>query len=393
MTETAMMPTYARIDLSFERGEGAYLFSTDGRRFLDFGSGIAVNALGHSHPHLVKVLQEQGAKLWHTSNLFRIPEGEKLAGRLCDASFADQVFFTNSGAEALECSIKVARKYQSHNGHPEKYRIICCNGSFHGRTLATIAAGGGEKLLAGFGPAVEGFDHVAFDNLNEMKAAITPETAAIMVEPVIGEGGIIPASHEYLKGLRETCDEFGLLLIFDEVQCGLGRTGKLFAHEWADVQPDIAASAKGIGGGFPLGACLATKEAAAGMVPGTHGSTYGGNPLATAVGNGVLDVVMAPGFLSSVIAISNYLNEALEKLTKRHSDKIDLVRGAGLMVGIKVAEAYPVGNVITALRENGLIAIPAAENTVRLLPPMIIEQSHVDEAAAILDKTFSELEG
>lgn len=226
MTETALMPTYARIDLSFEKGEGAYLFSTDGRRFLDFGAGIAVNSLGHSHPHMVKVLQDQAAKLWHTSNLFRIPEGELLAKRLCEASFADQVFFTNSGAEALECSIKVARKYQSHVGNPEKYRVICCEGAFHGRTLATIAAGGGEKLLAGFGPAVEGFDHVAFDNLNEMKAAITPETAAIMVEPIIGEGGIIPASYDYLKGLRETCDEFGLLLIFDEVQCGLGRTGK-----------------------------------------------------------------------------------------------------------------------------------------------------------------------
>jgi acetylornithine/N-succinyldiaminopimelate aminotransferase len=391
MTETALMPTYARIDLSFEKGEGAYLFSTDGRRFLDFGAGIAVNSLGHSHPHMVKVLQDQAAKLWHTSNLFRIPEGELLAKRLCEASFADQVFFTNSGAEALECSIKVARKYQSHVGNPEKYRVICCEGAFHGRTLATIAAGGGEKLLAGFGPAVEGFDHVAFDNLNEMKAAITPETAAIMVEPIIGEGGIIPASYDYLKGLRETCDEFGLLLIFDEVQCGLGRTGKLFAHEWAEVTPDIAASAKGIGGGFPLGACLATKEAAAGMVPGTHGSTYGGNPLAMAAGNGVLDVIMAAGFFDSVNAISSYLSKELNDLANKHADKIVLVRGSGLMLGIKIADALPVGNVITALRENGLIAIPAAENTVRLLPPMIIEKIHVDEAVAILDSTLSAL--
>ena len=391
MTETAMMPTYARIDLSFEKGEGVYLFSTDGRRFLDFGAGIAVNALGHAHPHLVQVLQDQSAKLWHTSNLFRIPEGEKLAGRLCENSFADQVFFTNSGAEALECSIKVARKYQSHNCNPEKYRIICCDGAFHGRTLATIAAGGGEKLLAGFGPAVDGFDHVAFDNLNEMRAAITAETAAIMVEPIIGEGGIIPASHDYLKGLRETCDEFGLLLIFDEVQCGLGRTGKLFAHEWAGVTPDIAASAKGIGGGFPLGACMATKEAAAGMVPGTHGSTYGGNPLATAVGNGVLDVVLAPGFLDQVQAISAYLKDKLNSLAVAHQDKVDQVRGEGLMMGIKLAEGVVLGDAITALRDNGLITVPAAENTVRLLPPMIIEESHVDEAVAIFDKTLTVL--
>ena len=388
MSDTSMMPTYARIDLSFEKGEGAYLFASDGRRFLDFGSGIAVNALGHSHPHLVEVLQEQSSKLWHTSNLFRIPEGERLATRLCQNSFADYVFFTNSGAEALECSIKVARKYQSHVGTPEKYRILCCDGAFHGRTLATIAAGGGDKLLQGFGPAVEGFDHVPFNNLNELRSAITPETGAIMVEPIQGEGGIIPAAEGYLKGLREACDEFGLLLIFDEVQCGLGRTGKLFAHEWTEVTPDVMASAKGIGGGFPLGACMATEKAAAGMGPGTHGSTYGGNPLATAVGNGVLDVVLASGFLEQVVEISDYLRSKLDQLSADHSTVVDYVRGDGLMIGVKLQAACPVGDAITALRENGMIAIPAADNVIRLLPPMTIEAHHVDEAVAILNKTF-----
>ncbi|MBL6933691.1 MAG: aspartate aminotransferase family protein, partial [Rhodospirillales bacterium] len=283
-----VMPTYARIDVTFERGEGAYLFDTNGRRFLDFASGIAVTALGHCHPHLVAAVQQQAGQLWHTSNLYHIPGQEKLAQRLVAATFADSVFFSNSGAEAVECALKMARKYHADNGNPERYRVIALNNAFHGRTLATIAAGGQEKHLAGFAPAVDGFDHVPFGNLNEVRAAIGAETAAIIVEPVQGEGGINPASTEFLKGLRAAADEFGILLIFDEVQCGMGRTGKLFAHEWAGVTPDIMAVAKGLGGGFPVAACLASERTAQALSAGSHGSTFGGNPMSMAAANAVL---------------------------------------------------------------------------------------------------------
>ncbi|HET6223911.1 MAG TPA: aspartate aminotransferase family protein, partial [Dongiaceae bacterium] len=308
------MPTYNRADVAFERGEGAYLYATDGRRFLDFTCGIAVTALGHAHPHLVKTLTEQAQKVWHTSNLFRIPHQERLAQRLVAATFADTVFFGNSGAEAMECSIKVARKYHAANGQPERFRIITFEGAFHGRTLATLAAGGQQKYLDGFGPKADGFDQVPFGDVKALAKAITPATAAILIEPVQGEGGVRPVPSEFLRHLRETCDEHGMLLVFDEIQTGMGRTGKLFAHEWAGVTPDVMAVAKAIGNGFPMGACLATAKAASGMTAGTHGSTYGGNPLAMAVGNAVLDVMLAEGFLDRVQQTASHLRQQLAML-------------------------------------------------------------------------------
>jgi len=380
---SALLPVYARADLAFERGEGAYLFGNDGRRYLDFASGIAVTALGHSHPHLVAALKSQAEKLWHTSNLYRIPEGEKLADRLAEASFADRVFFTNSGAEAIECGIKMSRKWQDDFGDPKRYRIIATEGAFHGRTLATIAAGGQEKHLKGFAPTVEGFDHVAYGNLNELRAAIGPETAAILVEPVQGEGGMRAASIEYLKGLRQVCDEFGLLLFFDEVQCGMGRTGKLFAHEWAGVTPDIVATAKGIGGGFPMGACLATEKVAAALTPGSHGSTFGGNPLAMAVGNAVLDVMLADGFLPRVEAMGALLQKRVAALVAKYPKRFEELRGKGLMLGLKCR--MPNTELQNKLREAGLLTVGAGDNVLRLLPPLIIEERHIDEAMTILD--------
>jgi acetylornithine/N-succinyldiaminopimelate aminotransferase len=381
---SALLPVYARADLAFERGEGAHLFGNDGRRYLDFASGIAVTALGHAHPHLVAALKEQAEKLWHTSNLFRIPGGERLADRLAAASFADRVFFTNSGAEAIECGIKMCRKWQDDFGDPKRYRIIATEGAFHGRTLATIAAGGQEKHLKGFAPTVEGFDHVAYGNLNELRAAIGPETAAVLVEPVQGEGGMRAASIEYLKGLRQVCDEFGLLLFFDEVQCGMGRTGKLFAHEWAGVMPDVVATAKGIGGGFPVGACLATEKAAAALTPGSHGSTFGGNPLAMAVGNAVLDVLLADGFLARVETMGALLAKRLSALIAKYPTLFEELRGKGLMLGLKCR--VPNTDMQNKLREAGLLTVGAGDNVLRLLPPLIIEEQHIDEALAILDK-------
>ncbi|MBL6931027.1 MAG: aspartate aminotransferase family protein [Rhodospirillales bacterium] len=385
-----VMPTYAKIDVAFERGEGAYLFDNDGRRYLDFASGIAVNALGHCHPHLVQAVQEQAGKLWHTSNLYHIPGQQKLAGRLVAATFADSVFFANSGAEAVECSLKMARKYQSDQGHPERYRVITCTNAFHGRTLATIAAGGQEKHLAGFSPAVEGFDQVAFGNLNEMRAAIGPETAAIMIEPVQGEGGINTADPAYLKGLREAADEFGLLLIFDEVQCGMGRTGKLFAHEWAGVAPDIMAVAKGIGGGFPVAACLASERAALALSAGSHGSTFGGNPMAMAAANAVCDVILEPGFLDGVDRVAKSLWARLDDLAKKYPGVIEEIRGSGLMIGIKCVGDS--GDLRAKLHEGGLLSVGAAENVIRLLPPLIIEQHHIDEAIDILSAVCAKIE-
>jgi acetylornithine/N-succinyldiaminopimelate aminotransferase len=387
---SALLPTYARADLAFEKGEGAWLTAVGGQRYLDFGGGIAVASLGYSHPHLVKALTEQGQKLWHTSNLFQIPEGEKLAQRLVDRSFADFVFFTNSGAEAMECAIKMARKYQSANGHPEKFRIITFEGAFHGRTLATIAAGGQQKYLDGFGPKVEGFDQVPFGDHDALKKAIGPETGAILIEPIQGEGGIRPVPPQCLKGLRQLCDEHGLLLIFDEVQTGVGRTGKLFAHEWAGVTPDIMAVAKGIGGGFPLGACLATKEAAKGMVAGTHGTTYGGNPLAMAVGNAVLDVVLGEGFLDHVRAMAARLRQKLGGLQDRHPKIIEAVRGEGLMIGLKLVPNN--AEFAAAARAEHLLVIPAGDNVVRLLPPLVITEADVDEAVKRLDAACARME-
>jgi acetylornithine/N-succinyldiaminopimelate aminotransferase len=385
-----LLPTYARADLAFQEGEGAWLTATDGTRYLDFGGGIAVASLGYSHPHLIAALAEQGKKLWHTSNLFRIPEGERLAQRLVDASFADYVFFTNSGAEAMECAIKMARKYQSACGHPEKYRIVTFEGAFHGRTLATVAAGGQQKYLEGFGPKVEGFDQVPFGDHEALKAAIGPETGAILIEPIQGEGGIRPVPPQCLRGLRQLCNEHGLLLIFDEVQTGVGRTGKLFAHEWSGVTPDIMAVAKGIGGGFPLGACLATKEAAKGMTAGTHGTTYGGNPLAMAVGNAVLDVVLAPGFLDKVEKTGLLLKQRLAELRDRRPGIIEEVRGEGLMIGLKLKPNN--GEFTAAARAEKLLVIPAGDNVVRLLPPLIIGEAEVSQAIARLDSACAAME-
>ena len=379
----AVMPTYARNELTFERGEGAYLFAGEGRKYLDFASGVAVTSLGHAHPRLIAALTSQAQKLWHCSNLFQIAAQKRMAQRLVESSFADTVFFCNSGAEAMECAIKVARKYHAESGHPERYRLVACTGSFHGRTLATLAAAGNEKYLKGFGPPAPGFDHVAFGNLNEMRAKLGPETAGVIVEPVQGEGGLAVASAEYLKGLRAMCDEFGLMLVFDEVQTGMGRTGRLFAHEWAGVTPDVMALAKGLAGGFPVGACLATEKAAKGMTAGSHGSTFGGNPLAMAVANEVLSIMQEPGFFPRVERVAAALRKRLDGLAKSYPKLFVEARGKGLLVGFKCAVANT--DVVDRLRHAGLLTVAAGENVVRLLPPLIIEESHVEEAAGIID--------
>ncbi|MDX1711502.1 MAG: aspartate aminotransferase family protein [Rhodovibrionaceae bacterium] len=381
---SALMPTYARADLTFERGEGAWLVTADGERYLDFASGIAVTALGHAHPHLVRALTEQAQKLWHTSNLFRIPAGERLAERLTQATFADLVFFCNSGVEAIEGGLKLVRKYHDETGNPQRWRVITCGGAFHGRSLTAISAAANPKHMAGFDPAVPGFDNVAFGNLNELRAAITEETAAVLVEPVQGEGGIRPAALDYLRALRQVCDEYGLLLFFDEIQCGMGRTGKLFAHEWAGVAPDVMAVAKGIGGGFPMGAFLATEAAGKYMTPGTHGSTYGGNPLAMAVGNAMLDVVLDDGFLEEVDRKARRLWDQLQAVVGRHPQVFAEVRGAGLMLGLKCVVANT--EVVAGLREEGLLSVGAGDNVVRLLPPLILSDEEADIAIDTLER-------
>jgi acetylornithine/N-succinyldiaminopimelate aminotransferase len=378
------LPTYARTDLTFERGDGAYLFTTDGRKFLDFSSGVAVTVLGHSHPHLVEALVAQARKLWHTSNLHQIAGQNRAAERLAAACFADTAFFCNSGAEAMEAAIKVARKYHAETGHPERVRLICCTGSFHGRTLATLAAAGNEKYLKGFGPPAPGFDHVAYGNLNEMRAMVGPETAGIIVEPVQGEGGLATASDDYLEGLREIADEFGILLVFDEVQTGMGRTGRLFAHQWTRITPDVMALAKGLGGGFPVGACLATERAAQGMVAGTHGSTFGGNPLAMAATNAVLDVLLEPGFLPRVEIVANALHRRIAAIAKAYPRIFSEVRGKGMLVGFRCVVSN--AEVMERLRDAGLLTVAAGENVVRLLPPLIIDESHVAEAGDIIER-------
>ena len=374
---SALLPTYARYPLAFERGEGAWLVSTTGDKYLDFGGGIAVACLGYNHPHLVEALIRQAQKLWHTSNLFQIPEGEAFAQRLTERTFADTAFFTNSGAEALELTIKMARKWNSVNGNPERFHIITFEGAFHGRTLATIAAGGNPKYIEGFGPKVEGFDQVPFGDLAAVEAAIGPQTGAILVEPIQGEGGIRVGSHEFIRGLRALCDEHKLLLCFDEVQCGMGRTGKFFAYEHYGVTPDIMASAKGIGGGFPLGAVLATTEAGKGMVVGTHGTTYGGNPLGMACGNAVLDVMLAPGFLEEIARKGLILRQSLAALAAAHPDVVAGIRGEGLMQGVQLR--VPPAEFAAAARAEKLIVIPAAENVVRILPPLIVSDEELRE--------------
>ncbi len=389
MSISAVMPTYARTDIVFERGEGAWLTATDGRRFLDFGAGVAVTSLGHAHPHLVAALKAQAEKLWHSSNLYRVAGQEKLAERLVANSFADTAFFCNSGAEAVECALKIARRHHQAQGAKEKYRVITARGAFHGRTLATISAGGQDKHLDGFAPKVDGFDQVAFGNLNEARAAVTPETAAVIVEPIQGEGGVVPADPAYLKGLRAMADEFGLLLIFDEVQTGLGRTGKLFAYEWLGVTPDVMALAKGLGGGFPVGACLATERAAKFMTAGTHGSTFGGNPLAMAAANAVLDVMLTPGFLDGVNAVAAKLWSKLTPVIAKHGKVFEGLRGKGLMIGIKCK--IPNADVIARLAANGLLTVGAGDNVVRLVPPLIVGEAEVDQAVSIIDQSAAQL--
>jgi len=384
-----IMPVYDRAPIYFERGVGCALFDDKGQRYLDFVAGIAVAGLGHAHPAIVKALKDQAEKLWTTSNVFHTHVSEKLAKRLVDATFADTVFFQNSGVEAWECGVKVIRKYFSAIGKPQRYRVLTFEGNFHGRTLAAIAASKTDKMTKGFGPMTDGFDKVAWNNMNEVRAAITEETAAIVIEPVLGEGGMKPASPEFLKELRAVCDEFGLLLMFDEIQCGMGRTGKMFAHEWSGVTPDVMCIAKALGNGFPIGACLATAKAAQGMTAGTHGSTYGGNPLATAVGNAVLDVMLKPGFFDDVKKKGEYMWKKLDAVVAKHPKVFSDHRGKGLMQGLRCIPDPK--TVVKAMREEKLLILTAAENSVRFLPPLIVSEAEIDEAVNIVDRVAGKL--
>ena len=388
---SAVLPTYARRDLVFERGEGVWLTTVSGDRYLDFSGGVAVSALGHAHPRLIAALTEQAGKVWHTSNLYRIEGQERLAGRLCAASFADRVFFCNSGAEAIEGAIKTARRYHYVNGAPERYRIITFEGAFHGRTLATIAAGNQAKHLEGFGPKVDGFDQIAELSLEATEAAITPETAGILIEPIQGEGGIRVVPAAFLKGLRQLADKHKILLLLDEIQSGMGRTGKLFAYEWAGMVPDIMSLAKGLGGGFPVGAFLATEAAAAGMIAGTHGSTFGGNPLAMAVGNAVLDVLQDPGFLEDVARKGLLLKQRLAEVKDLYPGVIEEIRGEGLIIGLKLKP--PVGDMITAAQDQHLLVVPAGDNVMRMLPALIVGDEEIVEAAARIGRAAAKLSG
>ncbi len=378
----ALLPNYARADLAFEKGEGAWLWTVDGRRFLDFGSGIATASLGHAHPHLVQTIAEQAAKVMHTSNLYRIPQAERLAQRLVDATFADSVFFCNSGAEANEGMIKMMRRAMSDAGKPECFRFICFEGAFHGRTLATLAATGNAHYLEGFGPVVDGFDHVPFNNMNAVQNAIGPNTCGIIVEPIQGEGGVRPADRQFLRDLRAVCDEFGIILGMDEVQSGMGRTGRLYAHEWAGITPDVMSSAKGIGGGFPLGAVLAKEQYAKALVPGTHGTTYGGNPLACAAGNAVLDIILASGFLEGAERKGRRLRAELDEIAREYPQVYENARGMGLLQGVKCV--LPVAQVQAACVAEGLMAITAGENVLRLAPPLVVTDADLDEAIMML---------
>ena len=387
----SILPTYNRAPLTFVSGEGSWLTEADGRRFLDLGAGIAVNALGHAHPALVAALTEQAQNLWHVSNLYNIPAQQKLADALVAHTFADTVFFTNSGTEACELAVKMARKYWYDKGQPERTEIITFTGSFHGRSSAGIAAAGSEKMTKGFGPLLPGFTHLEFGDHDALTAAVSDRIAAILVEPVQGEGGIRPLPDQCLKGLRDLCDEHGILLIFDEVQCGMGRTGKLFAHEWAGISPDIMMVAKGIGGGFPLGAVLATEEAASGMTAGTHGSTYGGNPLACAVGAKVMEIVADDAFLAEVNRKAGLLRQKLEGLVGAHPEVFEGVRGSGLMLGLKCKATNT--DVVKAGYGEGVLTVPAADNVIRLLPALTISDDDISQAVARLDAAAATLMG
>ena len=386
-----LYPTYARYDVAFERGEGAWLFDADGRRYLDFATGIAVNALGHCHPKMVAAVKRQAERLWHVSNLYRIPEQERVAARLTENSFADAVFFCNSGAEAVEAGLKTVRRFHHEKGDSRRWRVVTVEGAFHGRTLAELAAGRQEKHLAGFGPPADGFDQVPFADLEAMKRAVTDETAAILVEPVQGEGGVRPMPPGHLRALRGIADAAGALLFYDEVQTGMGRTGRLFAYQWDGVAPDVMAVAKGLAGGFPVGACLASATVAGAMTAGSHGSTFGGNPLAMAAAGAVLDVVLEDGFLDGARRIAGLLNQRLGAVAAAHPGIVEEVRGLGLLIGLKCA--VPAGGLVDALRDDGLLTVPAADNVVRFLPPLVAGEDHVDEAARILDGVCRRLGG
>jgi acetylornithine/N-succinyldiaminopimelate aminotransferase len=389
MTGSPLYSTFARADVAFVRGEGAWLYTAEGDAYLDLMGGVAVNALGHAHPRLVEALKAQAEKLWHVSNIFQIPEQEAVAQKLVDLTFADKVFFCNSGAEAMECAIKTARRWHFVNGRPERVRIITVEGAFHGRTLATLAAGGQDKYLEGFGPKAGGFDQVPFGDHEALKAAVGPETAAILVEPIQGESGVRPIPPQCLRGLRELCDQHGILLIFDEVQTGMGRTGKLFAHEWAGITPDIMAVAKGIGGGFPLGACLATEDAASGMTAGTHGSTFGGNLLAMAAAGAVIDIVAEPAFLEAVRDRGLRLKQKLARLVDTYPTVFETVRGEGLMIGLKCRK--PAGDMVAAMRARKLLCVGAGDNVVRFLPPLNLTESEIDEAMVRAEAAAADL--
>jgi len=395
MSKTAstshLLPVFARADVAFERGEGVWLIGTDQERYLDFTSGVAVNALGHCHPHLVEALQAQATKLWHMSNLFKSPDGERLAARLCEQSFADFVFFANSGAEAMECALKMTRHYHYSKGAPQRTRIITFEGAFHGRTLGTLAATGSAKYLEGYGAPLEGFDQVPLGDLDAVKKAIGPDTAGILIEPLQGEGGVRSPPHAFFRALRELCDQHGLLLVFDEVQTGMGRTGDLFAYRRIGVTPDIMSLAKALGGGFPIGACLATAEAAAGMAPGSHGSTFGGNPLAVAAANAVLDVMLKPGFFDHVNRISLLLKQKLASVVDRHPQVLAEVRGEGLLIGLKAV--VPSTDLVAALRAEKLLTVGAGDNVVRLLPPLIVSEAEIEDAVARLERACVTLSG
>ena len=381
---SSLMPTYSRTDLAFERGEGAWLYVSDGRRFLDFGSGIATSSLGHNHPGLVAAIAEQAARVMHVSNLYRVPGAERLAARLVDATFADSVFFCNSGAEANEGLVKMMRRAMHGTGRGERYRVVCFEGAFHGRTLAMLSATGNPKYQAGFGPAVDGFDHVPFGNMNAVRNAIGPETAGILVEPVQGEGGVRPAPLDFLRDLRAACDEFGVLLGLDEVQCGMGRTGKLFAHEWAGIEPDVLSAAKGIAGGFPMGAVLAKEHVAQHLTAGTHGTTFGGNPLACAAANAVLDVLLAPGFLDGVDRKARRLWRALQAVVADAPAVLQDVRGAGLILGLKAR--VPNTELQAAFTAEGLLTVAAGDNVVRLVPPLVLTDADIDAALDMIGR-------
>jgi acetylornithine/N-succinyldiaminopimelate aminotransferase len=387
---SAIVPTYARANVAFERGEGCWLWSTAGERYLDFGAGIAVTSVGHAHPHLVEALVAQGSKLWHISNLYQNPLGERFARRLVEATFADLVFFANSGAEANEAAVKMARRRHSIDGRPERYRMLTFEGAFHGRTLAMIAAGGQAKYLDGFGPKVDGFDQIPLTDIATVEAAIKPETGAIIIEPIQGEGGVRVVPPSFLRGLREICDRHGLMLIFDEVQTGVGRTGRLYAYEHSGVHPDILTSAKGIGAGFPMSACLATEDAARGLTVGAHGTTFGGNPLAMALGNATLDVILATGFLERVAKLGLDMRQRLAELKDRHDAVIEEVRGQGLLIGLKLK--IPPASFAEAALDQKLLVIPAGDSVVRVMPPLVVTDEEIAEGVRRLDAACAAVE-